>query len=68
MMNDMNQMTRNAEEPALSGVGSSELGGITGGIILVADGYCASPLLPRHLPLVAVQNQELSGAIAAGSH
>jgi hypothetical protein len=68
MMNDLNQMMRNAEDAALHEVGSSELGGITGGIILVADGYCASPLLPRHLPLVAVQNQEFTGAIAAGSH
>jgi hypothetical protein len=67
-MNARDKMTTNAGEPALHEVQTSELAAITGGTIWVSDGYCVSPLLPRHLPLVAVQIQEFNGAIAAGSH
>jgi hypothetical protein len=66
-MNARNKMKRNEEKPALQEVESSELTEITGGTIWVSDGYCVSPLLPRHLPLVAVQQQEVNGAIVAGS-
>jgi len=54
----MEKLMTNEREPSLHEVTASELTGITGGIILVSDGYCTSPLLPRHLPLVAVQLPE----------
>jgi hypothetical protein len=66
-MKGMNQMTRNEEGPALREVETSELIEIAGGIILVSDGYCVSPLLPRHLPLLAFQLQEANGVMVSSS-
>lgn len=66
-MKSQNEGATTRQEAVMSELDPSQLTEITGGIILVGDGYCVSPFLPRHLPLVAVQQQEFNGAIAAGS-
>jgi hypothetical protein len=63
----MESQKETAEHATMSELDHAQLTQIAGGIS-VSDEYCTTPLsLPRHLPLVAVQTQEFTGAIAAGS-
>jgi hypothetical protein len=62
----MESRKKTGEHAAMSELDHAQLTQIAGGL-LVVDERCVSPFLPRHLPLVAVQPQEFTGAIAAGT-
>jgi hypothetical protein len=68
-MKSHGKLAMSGETAVISELEHSQLAQITGGTIIVSDGYCVSPWRPPlPLPLVAMEVQKPGefGAIAAG--